>query len=70
MELLALIFWFFVLLGIFSMDRGLGKIEKSLKEMLEVQRQSLTQQRENAKALQWLVDREQKSEVRDQRSEV
>ena len=57
MELLALIFYLVVVIGVISADSRLKKIEGHLRAMLELQQKSLDQQRENARALQWMVEK-------------
>jgi hypothetical protein len=62
MEVFALIFYLVVVIGIVSADSRLKKIEGHLRAMLDLQQKSLDQQRENAKALQWVVDQSKRGD--------
>lgn len=61
MEFLGLLLVAVVIIGIISIDHR-------LKKLVTIEQASLDQQRENAKALQFLVER--KAEARSQRSEA
>ena len=49
-----------IVLGVFFIDHRLQKLVKIQQALLDVERKSLDQQRENAKALQWIVDQSKK----------
>lgn len=47
---------FLIVLAVIFVDHRLAKLVKIQRELLDIERQQLEQQRENAKALQWMVN--------------